>query len=788
MSGNFLGQREKHPVLVLTCQRDSHPFQERTVVLNEVVKVGRSVARVKPAANNAIFDCKVLSRSHALIWYKNGQFWLRDTNSSNGTFVNNTRIVQTSEDEPADREIFSGDIIRFGVDVVEHDTTHGCIIAQVTLYYPSGVEAKQSIEPIIVNNSMVGVETFHAEQIFRLTHFVNEILFREQALENKIESVRCLLQETLNISEAGWQAMLNEQRLLEKLDLYENQLSLLKQTLPENSLQSQLAQALEEKFNLEKASKLMLENLLSEKTEAISKATDLEHCLENTQKECTLLRQDNEKTQEAYQNLAHDRQTRLALLGQLEKQLKELGLEKRDLQDHIVQKTHEVKMLQSVLDQVLSLPNKPNTDNNVNTSADTHNNPNSVGSHINADVKSFINGFDNALTTNVDALTMHDEMRSSNMNQSVKSEVSVSNQSQPDQHSLSSQLIKSLQFFAQSAQLLKSLQDELNNLSQLQNYLQQKSDTFLPSDTGKSELGKFNEHCIPSESFENDFSTCMSRTKELVGRLVDSQIQIESVLGLLSTLESRNINAAACNTSGDVCSSAVVSYEESKKPIDNLSTPSLPLELSETGEVLDVKAELKSLQEELRATTATAESYRQLADNFKKQDTEKTELLLSVQKECDDLRQRIVLVEQDVATSRADHQRLILEARRAQAEVDELQRERDKLNEELSSANRQVLHLQTALATTLLGDKTANVTDKINFSNERSLGNNLEHLVVANTVQPIQQASPSQPNEPSVLIPSQIRLLAYNSLSLFAVIPVMIFLCAVMAYIFLKFA
>lgn len=40
------------------------------------MKVGRSVARVKPAVNNAIFDCKVLSRNHALLWYKDGKVFL----------------------------------------------------------------------------------------------------------------------------------------------------------------------------------------------------------------------------------------------------------------------------------------------------------------------------------------------------------------------------------------------------------------------------------------------------------------------------------------------------------------------------------------------------------------------------------------------------------------------------------------------------------------------------------------------------------------------------------------
>ena len=87
-------------------------------------KIGRSVARSKPTDNNAIFDCKVLSRNHALLWYKEGKFFLQDTKSSNGTFVNNSRLSKGAE-EP--REICSGDILQFGVDVQENakKLTHG---------------------------------------------------------------------------------------------------------------------------------------------------------------------------------------------------------------------------------------------------------------------------------------------------------------------------------------------------------------------------------------------------------------------------------------------------------------------------------------------------------------------------------------------------------------------------------------------------------------------------------------------------------------------------------------
>uniref|UniRef100_A0A8C2WGS6 FHA domain-containing protein n=1 Tax=Cyclopterus lumpus TaxID=8103 RepID=A0A8C2WGS6_CYCLU len=63
---------------VFACRPNSHPFQERHVYLDEPVKIGRSVARCRPAQNNATFDCKVLSRNHALVWFdhKTGKYSL----------------------------------------------------------------------------------------------------------------------------------------------------------------------------------------------------------------------------------------------------------------------------------------------------------------------------------------------------------------------------------------------------------------------------------------------------------------------------------------------------------------------------------------------------------------------------------------------------------------------------------------------------------------------------------------------------------------------------------------
>jgi len=73
---------------------------------------------LQPDSGNAFFDCKVLSKQHALLLYEDGAFMLADTASSNGTFINNVRLSRSGEESKPTR-IYSGDILRFGSDVVD---------------------------------------------------------------------------------------------------------------------------------------------------------------------------------------------------------------------------------------------------------------------------------------------------------------------------------------------------------------------------------------------------------------------------------------------------------------------------------------------------------------------------------------------------------------------------------------------------------------------------------------------------------------------------------------------
>ena len=66
-----------------------------------------------------IFDCKVLSRNYALLWYDSFKFYIKDTKFYNRFhFIKNKRLGSSSEESIA-HEVCSGDIKKFRVDVIE---------------------------------------------------------------------------------------------------------------------------------------------------------------------------------------------------------------------------------------------------------------------------------------------------------------------------------------------------------------------------------------------------------------------------------------------------------------------------------------------------------------------------------------------------------------------------------------------------------------------------------------------------------------------------------------------
>ncbi|XP_029456801.1 sarcolemmal membrane-associated protein isoform X7 [Rhinatrema bivittatum] len=299
---------------IFTCRPNSHPFQERHVYLDEPVKIGRSVARCRPAQNNATFDCKVLSRNHALVWFehKTCKFYLQDTKSSNGTFINSQRLSRGSEESPP-CEILSGDVIQFGVDVTENTrkVTHGCIVSTIKLFLPDGLEARRRSDviqaplPSPVDKVAANTPTMYSQELFQLSQYLQEALHREQMLEQKLATLQRLLACTQEASNTSWQALIAEDRLLSRLEVMGNQLQACSKNQTEDGIRKELVALQEDKHNYETTAKESLRRVLQEKIEVVRKLSEVERSLSNTEDECTHLKEMNERTQEELRELAN---------------------------------------------------------------------------------------------------------------------------------------------------------------------------------------------------------------------------------------------------------------------------------------------------------------------------------------------------------------------------------------------------------------------------------------------------------------------------------------------------
>jgi len=111
------------PVLRLLSLNDT--FEPKAIPVPfspDTLRIGRQTNdKTVPTPTNGFFDSKVLSRQHAEIWAdRQGKMWIRDIKSSNGTFVNGTRLSEENrESDP--HELQTSDHLELGIDIVGED-------------------------------------------------------------------------------------------------------------------------------------------------------------------------------------------------------------------------------------------------------------------------------------------------------------------------------------------------------------------------------------------------------------------------------------------------------------------------------------------------------------------------------------------------------------------------------------------------------------------------------------------------------------------------------------------
>lgn len=93
---------------------------ERKAIEGTVIKVGRYTERKevpppKPEHAPIVFKSKVVSRTHAQLYVKNGEWFIKDVKSSSGTFLNHVRLSLACE-ESQPYAIKDGDVLQLGMD------------------------------------------------------------------------------------------------------------------------------------------------------------------------------------------------------------------------------------------------------------------------------------------------------------------------------------------------------------------------------------------------------------------------------------------------------------------------------------------------------------------------------------------------------------------------------------------------------------------------------------------------------------------------------------------------
>ena len=133
---------------------------------------------------------------------------------------------------------------------------------------------------------------------------IQEALAREQMLENKLALLQRLVGKTGEASEEAWKSLIDEDRLLTRVEILESQLSTYGKAMTEDKLREETQRLMGEKELYQETAKETLKKLVDEKLEAVKKQKELEKALSNTEDEYGSLKELYEKYVQENRELA----------------------------------------------------------------------------------------------------------------------------------------------------------------------------------------------------------------------------------------------------------------------------------------------------------------------------------------------------------------------------------------------------------------------------------------------------------------------------------------------------
>ena len=100
-------------------------------------------------------------------------------------------------------------------------------------------------------------------------YYLQEALAREQMLENKLALLQRLVGKTGEASEEAWKSLIDEDRLLTRVEILESQLSTYGKAMTEDKLREETKRLMSDKESYQTAAKENLKRLVDEKLEAL---------------------------------------------------------------------------------------------------------------------------------------------------------------------------------------------------------------------------------------------------------------------------------------------------------------------------------------------------------------------------------------------------------------------------------------------------------------------------------------------------------------------------------------
>ena len=204
------------------------------------------------------------------------------------------------------------------------------------------------------------------QELYQLAMFLQEALFREEALNKKLRTLQAFIEQAKENSENSWLTLIQEDRLMTRIDYLEKQNISIKMAAAaaaaannnsDNNQTTAIVNSLrDDKLKIETAAKETVEKIIVEKNALAQQLDDLRVLYSNLTEEHTQMCKMNEDNREKILGLADQNQELATKLDESEMSLAELKKKQAETMTALeADKAIADKLVQELNDKIASL-------------------------------------------------------------------------------------------------------------------------------------------------------------------------------------------------------------------------------------------------------------------------------------------------------------------------------------------------------------------------------------------------------------------------------------------------